>query len=192
MTTLQEIIEHKTTEDNTNITTIHTQNIKKIQETYSDNTELYKELFKIINKKELLEKDIDENKRKLDKEKFTHGAKQSIWKQVIYDNQKYEDKTKFYYIVSTLHFFIIILVVLGFFDFINGFLITIGVFILYLIIIGVFVVKMDYNRDRNDFDYNKFNIKFQPTGVCNVKPTNVAETDENVNKENELNKITVP
>ena len=80
---------------------------------------------------------------------------------------------------------------MGFFDFINKFLITIGIFILYLIVIGVFVVKMDFNRDRNDFNYNEFNIKFDPSGACNVKPKNMIIENEKAANEAALQKQVV-
>ena len=46
---------------------------------------------------------------------------------------------------------------------------------------------MDFNRDRNEFNYNEFNIKFDPSGVCNVKPQDVTEVQE-INNEAELEK----
>ena len=164
---------------------IHTLNIKELERVYNINTNKFIEKYGIINKIKRLENDIKIKKRKLRGVISTHGAAQTKWKQVIYDNQKFEDKYKFYLIVSTLHFFILILLVMGFFDFISKFLITLGIFILYLIIVGVFVVKMDFNRDRNDFNYNEFDIKFDPSGACNVKPQDVTETQE-INNEAEL------
>ena len=182
---LNEII--KNVKHTKEVTVGHNKNLEHLEKIYKDNTDKFIEKYGIINKIKLLENDIKIKKRKLRGVISTHGAAQEKWKQVIYDNQQFENKYKFYLIVSTLHFFILILLVMGFFDFINKFLITIGIFILYLIIIGVFVVKMDFNRDRNEFNYNEFNIKFDPSGVCNVKPQDVTEVQE-INNEAELEK----
>jgi hypothetical protein len=165
----------------------HKTNLENLERIYKEHTGKFIEKYSLINKIKRLENDIKIKKRKLRGVISTHGAAQEKWKQVIYDNQKIEDEYKFYLIVSTLHFFILILLVMGFFDFISKFLITLGIFILYLIIVGVFVVKMDFNIDRNDFNYNEFDIKFDPSGTCNVKPQNVAETQEK-NNEAELAK----
>lgn len=182
-TKLDEII--KKVKHTENVTVDHNKNLEHLEKIYKDNTDKFIEKYGIINKIKRLENDIKIKKRKLRGVISTHGAAQEKWKQVIYDNQKFEDKYKFYLIVSTLHFFILILLVMGFFDFISKFLITLGIFILYLIIVGVFVVKMDFNRDRNDFNYNEFDIKFDPSGACNVKPQDVTETQE-INNEAEL------
>ena len=45
------------------------------------------------------------------------------------------------------------------------------------------------NRNRNDFNYNEFNIKYDPTGSCNVKPQDDTADEENKNKKEELNKF---
>jgi len=165
----------------------HNKNLEHLEKIYKENTEKFIEKYGIINKIKSLKNDIKIKQSKLIGIISTHGAAQEKWKQVIYDNQKFEDKYKFYLIVSTLHVFILILLVMGFFEFISKFLITLGIFILYLIIIGVFVVKMDFNRDRNDFNYNEFDIKFDPSGVCNVEPKDVTEAQER-NNEAELEK----
>ena len=167
---------------------IHNDNIETLKTAYEDNTDKLIVKYKIDNKTNILENDIKSKKRKLREVISKHSVAQTKWKQVVYDNQQFEDTYKFYFIVSTLHFFILILLILGYLDIINNFIITIGIFVLYLIIIGVFVVKMDTNRDRNQFNYNEFNIKYDPSSTCSVKPTDV--TPETTNNENELKKTT--
>ena len=173
---------HRHNNNDDDIKINHNKIIQDLTTVYNNNTNKFIEKYGIINKITLLENNIKNKKRELRGVISRHGAAQEKWKQVIYDNQKFEDKYKFYLIVSTLHFFILILIVMGFFDFISKFLITICIVILYLIVVGVFVVKMDFDRDRSDFNYNEFNIKYDPSGACNVKPQNVADTQE---KENE-------
>ena len=169
---------------------IHNKNIKELENIYKKNTEDFISKYGITNKIDTIKNTIKVQKRKLRKAVGTHGAAQEKWKQVIYDNQKFEDKYKFYFILSTLHFLILILLIMGFLNLINNFIITLGIFILYLLIIGVFVVKMDINRDRNDFNYNEYNIKYDPTGVCNVKEQDVTEQKETENKEDILSTLT--
>ena len=188
--TLNNILNHEHEDDGENPIEIHNKNIGDLEGVYKINTDEFIKKYDIKNKIEVLENNIKEQKRKLRAVISTHGAAQEKWKQVVYDNQKFEDKYKFYFIVSTLHFFILILLVMGFFNFISNFIITIGIFILYLLIIGVFVVKMDMNRDRNDFNYNEYDIKYDPSGACNVKPQDVTKEKELENNEAELSKST--
>jgi hypothetical protein len=183
MTTLNQIKNdnHTSVDDHKNIF------FPTLKEKYEKNTNEYIEMYGLQNEINILENDIKINKRKLRNAEFTNEAAKTKWKQVIYDNKKYEDETKFYSIVTTLQSFILILVVLGFLNIINGFFISIGAAILYLIIISVFVVKMDVNSNRNQFNYNQYDIKFEPSGACNVRPKDVTTDDETTHKEEQLN-----
>ena len=169
---------------------VHNKILNDLKTVYSNNTEKFMENYGLKNKIEILENDIKIKKRKLRELIATHGAAQTKWNQVIYDNKKFENEYKFLMIVSTLHFFILILILMGYFDFVNNFLITIGTLILYLIIIGVFVVKMDVNRNRNEFNYNEFNLKYEPTGVCNINPQDVGDKEEMEKNEKKLTELT--
>jgi hypothetical protein len=187
---LDTILNHQHNENDDVPENIHNKNIKELEKIYKNNTEDFITRYGITNKIKIIENNIKVDKRKLRKSIASHGAAREKWKQVIYDNQKFEDKYKFYFILSTLHFLILILLFMGFLNIINNFIITLGIFILYLLIIGVFVVKMDMNKYRNNFNYNEYDIKYDPTGVCNVKEQDVTEQQETENKEDILSTLT--
>jgi hypothetical protein len=173
--------------------------VDSINKYYNTNTDDLIESYTKINNIDELQLKLKKNKKELIKSIATHGAAQTNMKKVIYNTKTNNDKLNFYNNVSLLHIGPLIFILIGYgnvhfykFKILNNFIINLVIIILYGIIIGFFIIYKNKNINRNQFTYNEHHIKFNPTGICNVKPTDNLENNkkEKEQADKKLNEFT--
>ena len=180
------MIEKQDLINNCNSTTdCRPQILDNISKQYNTNTDDLIESYTKINNIDELTLKIKKNKKELIKSIATHGASQTNMKKVIYNTKNNNDKLSFYNRLSLLHIGPLIFTLIGYanvhfynFKILNNFIINLIIIILYGIIIGFFIIYKNKNINRNQFTYNEHHIKFNPLGVCNVKPMDNLENNK--------------
>ena len=168
--------------------------LEKITKQYNKNTKEKQETAFKINEVSIkisdLKKKINEKRRLLSELSHKEGATISNMKKNLYDNNKFSDNKKVYYLISGIHSLILLTMLIGLTNIINSTIIVIVIVILYIVIGILLFTKFNKNTNRNKFNYNEFDIDVKNTGVCSFSPSTLQNSKKKeVQDKDDLNKI---
>ena len=168
--------------------------MEKILEIYNKNTKDKQEIgiktndisLKIVD----LKKSINNKTRLISQLDNKKGKLISNMKKNLYDNNKFIDNKKIYFLVTGIHLLILFTTIIGLTKIINSKIVVIVIVILYIIIAMLLFIKYNKNINRNKFNYNEFDIEVKNSGKCNSSPSfNKDKETKKEEKTDDLNKV---